>query len=309
MLLIPGTGILDDFGCRPGELPLQLFRWCLVARLCGVPVHFVSVGAGPIVNPRSRWLMATAARLATSRSFRDEDSRDFMAGLGLDTRGDLICPDLVFSLPAGSREIRSIHRDRSRLGLGVMDYRGWQDRSLPDTDRYERYLVRLSDLALKALRDGWCIVLVPGQTSDTSALNDLVRRLRDQTSAHEFARVEVPEAGNFAQLLVALRDVDALVASRYHNLVAGIMLGTPVISIGYAPKNDALLASAGLEQFAHKIDDFSADEVLAHLKTVASRRAAPCIALEALATDYAGQLDRVFVRLVQETAPSQSGPR
>ena len=57
LLVIPGTGILDDFQAGPLGMPLALFGWCLAARLCGARIAFVSIGAGPIHHPLSRWLM------------------------------------------------------------------------------------------------------------------------------------------------------------------------------------------------------------------------------------------------------------
>ncbi len=32
LLVIPGTGILDDYAISPGDLPYGLFRWCVSAR-------------------------------------------------------------------------------------------------------------------------------------------------------------------------------------------------------------------------------------------------------------------------------------
>ena len=78
IMIIPGTGILDDFGERPLGMPFDIFKWCLAARIAGARIAFVSIGAGPIGHPLSRWLMTAAARLAHYRSYRDAISRDFM---------------------------------------------------------------------------------------------------------------------------------------------------------------------------------------------------------------------------------------
>ena len=84
MLIIPGTGILDDFGGNPFGMPLALLAWCLVARLCGAWVAFVSIGAGRIQHPLSRWLMRSAAAMAHYRSYRDTVSKTFMESIGFD---------------------------------------------------------------------------------------------------------------------------------------------------------------------------------------------------------------------------------
>ncbi len=84
ILVMPGTGILDDYGEPFWGMPASLFAWCLGARLWGTRIAFVSVGAGPIVHPLSRWLMKSAARMAHYRSYRDTTSKDYMQSVGLE---------------------------------------------------------------------------------------------------------------------------------------------------------------------------------------------------------------------------------
>ena len=47
VVIVPGTGILDDFGERPYGMPWDILRWCIGARLLGAKIAFVSIGAGP----------------------------------------------------------------------------------------------------------------------------------------------------------------------------------------------------------------------------------------------------------------------
>lgn len=53
-LIIPGTGLLDDFTSPPWGIPYSIFRWCLLSRIVGTKVILVSIGAGPIHHPVSR---------------------------------------------------------------------------------------------------------------------------------------------------------------------------------------------------------------------------------------------------------------
>ena len=53
-----------------------------------------------------------------------------------------------------------------------------------------------------------------------------------------------------------------IVASRYHNLVAAVTVGRPVISLGYGPKGDALLKSLGVSDRSHDVEGFDVTEVL-----------------------------------------------
>jgi polysaccharide pyruvyl transferase WcaK-like protein len=44
------------------------------------------------------------------------------------------------------------------------------------------------------------------------------------------------------------------VSPRFHNLVLGLMLGKPVLSISYHEKSTSLLRAAGLGKYVHPID-------------------------------------------------------
>ena len=93
-LIIPGTGILDDFCTGPRGMPYWLFRWSLLARLTGTRVAFVSIGAGPIHHPLSRWLMKKAAGMASYRSYRDRYSLEYMRDIGSNVVPTRVFPDL-----------------------------------------------------------------------------------------------------------------------------------------------------------------------------------------------------------------------
>jgi polysaccharide pyruvyl transferase WcaK-like protein len=126
-LIVPGTGILDDFGGSPFGMPLALLAWCLVAKLCGAWIAFVSIGAGPIYHPASRWLMRSAAAMADYRSYRDTVSKEFMEGIGFDAREDAVYPDIAFKLPAPASVRPERPDSRLVVGVGVMTYLGWRN--------------------------------------------------------------------------------------------------------------------------------------------------------------------------------------
>jgi polysaccharide pyruvyl transferase WcaK-like protein len=80
-IVFPGTGILDDFGLRPFGLPYNMFKWTLIAKLCGAKLHFISVGAGPVHGRLSRWFFRAVVLLADHRSYRDQISRDYITSI------------------------------------------------------------------------------------------------------------------------------------------------------------------------------------------------------------------------------------
>ena len=44
VVIVPGSGLLQDYWSQPWQLPITLYLWCLSARLCGKKLGFVSVG-------------------------------------------------------------------------------------------------------------------------------------------------------------------------------------------------------------------------------------------------------------------------
>ncbi|NKW10965.1 hypothetical protein HGG76_23685 [Ochrobactrum tritici] len=94
-LIVPGTGFLDDFSADPFGWPFAILRWSLAARLSGAELLMVSIGAGPINHPLSRWFMRQSALMATFRSYRDTISHEFMKTLGFSRPATASVPILL----------------------------------------------------------------------------------------------------------------------------------------------------------------------------------------------------------------------
>src|SRR5713226_1232195 len=78
VLLVPGTGFLTDANTGSFGWPYEIFKWSLVAKLCGCKLLYVSVGAGPISRPLSRWFIRSALSLADFRSYRDKSTKRYL---------------------------------------------------------------------------------------------------------------------------------------------------------------------------------------------------------------------------------------
>jgi polysaccharide pyruvyl transferase WcaK-like protein len=257
-VIIPGTGILDDFGERPWATPLSLCLWCLTARLCGTTIAFVSIGAGPINRAANLRLMKLAARMAHYRSYRDTVSRDFMRSIGFDVVGDPIYPDIAFSLPE-PRRARKPPDQPLTVGLGVMAYYGWQ----ADADRgksiYECYIGKLARFADWLLQAGHRVRLLTGQASDQCAVGDLLALVAARNPGVVGDRIIAEPAASLHDVMQQLLDTEVVVATRFHNVVCALKLGKPTISLGYAGKNDALLTEVGLGDFCQHVEQIDVD--------------------------------------------------
>jgi polysaccharide pyruvyl transferase WcaK-like protein len=274
VLIIPGTGLLDDFSVSPIGWPYDLLSWFLLARLMGVKVVLASIGAGPIRHPVSRWLMRSAAQAAHYRSYRDIPSKAFMGSLGFDTCSDAIYPDIAFDLPAP----RSAHRRDAgdgpfTIGVGVMAYHGWRNDPARGAEIYAAYLHKITDFVLWLLQGGHVVRVLMGELSDRRAVDDLFRALRTRKPDLADGAVTFAPAQTLHDIMQQMADVDVVVATRYHNVVCALRMRKPTISIGYASKNDALLAEMGLSAFCQHIEDFDVGRLEAQITRLMSDRA------------------------------------
>ena len=261
--IVVGTGVLDDFGERPWAMPAWLYRWCRHAKRAGAVVRFLAVGAGPIDNRANRFLMMRAVRLSDDRSYRDSVSKDFLQGLGIDTARDPVVPDLVFGLPTEMlARYRAPVAPPRTIGIGVMGYFGWSNDREKGRATYEAYLAKMSRFVLGVLHRGYTVRLLLGQlNADERPVRDLLDAVIAQADSQAAARLSAPKIETLHDLMGAIAETDAVVATRYHNVICALVLGRPVIAVGYASKFDALMREVGLDAYCQPIDQLSVDKL------------------------------------------------
>jgi polysaccharide pyruvyl transferase WcaK-like protein len=271
LLIIPGTGILDDFQAGPLGMPLALFGWCLAARLCDTRTAFVSVGAGPIHHPFSRWLMKAAVAMAQYRSYRDTVSKAFMESIGFDTRDDAIYPDIAFKLPAPSSPIRqSAAAGSLTVGVGVMTYLGWERGSPRGPAIYATYLEKITAFVLWLLDQGHRVRILMGDAADRDAVADVLSRVARPDLAQD--RLVADPMRSLHDLMRQMAETDVIVATRYHNIVCALRLGKPLVSLGYAEKNDVLMTEMGVGRFCQHVERFDLDLLIEQFTQLVAER-------------------------------------
>jgi polysaccharide pyruvyl transferase WcaK-like protein len=278
VLIVPGMGILDDQGVSPASIPYDLFVWFLLARLMGVKVILVSVGAGPIDNPLNRWLLKSAARAAHYRSYRDESSRSFMASIGLDVSRDPVFRDIAFSLPTPPNTASS--EPPLSVGIGMMTYYSsrWLGTLKGSTVRgrevYDPYIEKMTTYVEWLLARDYRVRIFIGEKSDIRAVQDLFRALRTRNPDRLDESVDFACAHTLHDVMRQMADTDVVVATRYHNVICALKMGKPTISIGYQEKNDVLLAEMGLAEFCQHIERLDVELLKTQTMRLLSDRAA-----------------------------------
>ncbi|WP_082480242.1 MULTISPECIES: polysaccharide pyruvyl transferase family protein [unclassified Rhizobium] len=296
LMIVPGTGILDDFQDRVLGWPLVLFCWCLAARLRNTRIAFVSIGAGPVHGRLSRLLLVSAARMATYRSYRDEASLRFMTSVGIDVANDHRYPDIAFGLPSPPIVPRqAAWREASEsaacsdapltFGVGIMQYRGWRHHDPKADDIYADYIAKMSDFVGRLAADGHRVCLFMGDVTDERARDDIRNGLAGTLSAEQRSRIEAHSGKTLQDVMALVAGVDITVVSRYHNLVCSLKLGRPSISLGYAQKNDDLMQRFGQQAYSRHIERFDTEELLVLVRRLIADRQG---ATEAIAQTNAG---------------------
>lgn len=307
VVIVPGMGVLEaTLPLRPWGFPYALFLLCAAGRLFGTRVALVSVGAAPIGNRPTRALVRWSARLATYRSYRDAQSRDAVREMGVDTARDEVYPDLAFALPTPPG---SPSGTPGPVCVGVMDFHGGNDDRARTEEIHRRYLDGTTRFVRALVEDGRPVRLLTGDACDAP----VVAAILDAVDSPLVTAVEV---SSLADLMKETAAADTVVATRYHNLICALKVGTPTLALSYAAKSDALMDRMGLGAYCHPAREVDADRLLeqfqalerrsSHLRRTLSERnkaAAQQLAQQfaALTTALFPAADRVHTPTYRET--------
>ncbi len=263
VLIVPGTSALCD--CRSDSLgvPYAVFRWTSAAKFCGTKLYFINTGAGPIHRRLNRAMLTCAARSAHYRSFRDFMSKNYLTGLGIDTRMDAVYPDLAFRLPTPPS--KSAERDRpTTIGIGLMDYNGWHGHAAPDAAIYGTYLMKMVEVSTALISQGYRIRLLAGESADQRTVADLSAILakRGHPVSPGGGQIVTAPVTSLHDLMRQIQDTDIVVASRFHNVICALKMAKPTLAIGYEAKHGALMADFGFADFCQHIERFDVGRLL-----------------------------------------------
>ncbi|MYT28609.1 MULTISPECIES: polysaccharide pyruvyl transferase family protein [unclassified Streptomyces] len=251
VVIVPGMGVLEaTLPLRPWGFPYALFLLCASGRLFGTRVALVGVGAAPIGDRATRALVRWSARLATYRSYRDTPSRDALREMGVNTTRDKVCPDLAFALPTPPASTPS-----GTVCVGVMDFHGGNDDRGRAEEIHRRYLAGTTAFIRTLVEDGRPVRLLTGDACDARVVAAIL-------DAVDSPLVTAAEAASLADLMKETAAADTVVATRYHNLVCALKVGTPTLALSYAAKSDALMDRMGLGAYCHPARKVDADRLL-----------------------------------------------
>lgn len=245
-VIVPGMGVLEStVPMRPWQTPYLMFLLCASGRLLRTRVALVSVGTNVVDQRLMRWLITSATRLAHYRSFRDTVSRDAMRRMGVDVSGDVVYPDVVFSLPTVPAE----DGVPATVGVGVMDYSGAnEDRQRSDEIR-AAYVGKMTQFVLWLVENDRQVRVFTSDLADEPIVAQILASVRARYPERSSQVIAEPVT-SMDELIRQTASVGIVVATRYHNVLYALKLGRPTVAIGYAAKHDALMADMGMSGYS-----------------------------------------------------------
>jgi polysaccharide pyruvyl transferase WcaK-like protein len=296
-VIIPGTGILDDFGEGPQQMPYQLIVWTTLARIAGRPWSMVGVGGQSIKHPVSRWLVGRTMRNVGSVTYRDQGSLEYMTTIGVDTTSSSIQPDVVFSLPIPD-DLGPNGTGAGVIGLGLMNYAGWNVAARDREGVFDGYIDSMIEITRRLLSDGFTIRILVGELGDAAAVDRLTAAVKSDLGESGVEGLTIEAIETFDDLLDQVAQTDAVVATRFHNVVASLMMSKPTVSIGYDPKNRELMAAFGLGAHCHHIDQIVVDDVLSDVEVVLRKEVDRRPGMLAINEVYRREVDEGFDQVI-----------
>ncbi|TCO52067.1 polysaccharide pyruvyl transferase WcaK-like protein [Kribbella antiqua] len=269
VVIVPGMGLLEsDLPQRPWEFPYSLLLLSAAGKLFGTKVALVSVGATVVRQRLTGRMLATAARLAYYRSFRDEQSLDAARRMGMAHEGDQVYPDLVFALPTppvgpGPTGV---------VGVGVMAYRG----TPTDRHRADRILAEYTEKMTQFVRSltgaGHKVRLLIGDANDEPVALEILADARSRRSGPGELPVVFEPFSTVDELMAQLGTVDSVVGTRFHTVLVALMLGKPTVAIGYGRKHVELMNQMGVGDWVQNIRDLDVELLERQVAALATER-------------------------------------
>jgi len=262
-LVIAGTGIITDHDEGVFGFPYELFKWVVAARLRSSKVVFLSVGVEPIYSRISRFFFFTALKLAHYCSFRDELSLQRLRNVGYTGNNNRVYPDLAFSLAPNLLDTAANSPEIKRISVGVYSYKARGNAGGDDARAYRAYLDSTCAFILWLLDRQYDVQVIIGDGAyDDETRADVRQEIERRHPNVPKQRFSDDPAQSFEQVMQQLAASDVVVASRYHNVLLGMLLLKPTISLSYEAKNDALMAGMGFTHYRQSLDSWNLDLLL-----------------------------------------------
>jgi len=302
LLIVAGSNqFLDNFG-GPWGFPYTLLKWALLAKLSGTKIAFVSVGAGPLDSPLSRFLVRLALLFADYVSYRDAASKALVETKLFNFKG-AVYPDLASSLLfENKRNSQPAHsslsaKEKATVAINPMplyDPRYW---CISDDDKYQSYVKKMAKFSDYLIKEGYPILFFSTQPKDENVVFDIINNMSSDLVKEEPENY-IHRSRQVDELMSFLCSVDLVIATRFHGTVLSLLAETPVLGVCYYRKASDLLKEMGQDEYFVELDNFSVAELVEKFNTLVPKLEQEQQKIKCKNAEYAtllnDQYDRVF---------------
>jgi colanic acid/amylovoran biosynthesis protein len=277
----------SDRRALPGPMFFQNLVHVWVAGRLKKPIVFFPQSFGPLRSrPALRLLKRALEQENVIRVFaREKASLNFLRGLLGEGRSRdklELCPDMAFchsDKPQLSAPPQGPGWPRPALALTLRQWSFPQTPGRVEKKRKQReYLEALAEACRRTAGPGrGSIVLFahsrgPGVFEDDRRITSLFReRLRRDIPEGRLFFPGLPLSVHPFRIMDFLEKMDAVVATRLHSAILGLLSGIPVLAVAYQPKTGEVMESLGLAGLSLDIDELTPDALLAKLGEVLDR--------------------------------------
>src|SRR5712692_3579560 len=221
LLIISGGGQLCELWYGPWSHPYTIFKFSLLTKLARKKLYLLNVGAGPLEHPLSRFFARWAVRFADYRSFRDDDSRELVQGLGVKAKTH-VYPDPAYALQVGNHSNGAPGASKPIIvglnPIGFCDPRIWPRK---DDSVYQEYLEKIARFSAWLLEQGYHLRVFTTESSvDRYAIGDLKARLLSRVATTELVcQVFRCPSENVSDLLRQMSEFDFILTFKFHVII------------------------------------------------------------------------------------------
>lgn len=273
-VVLGGGGLWHDYTFeRAGGLP-GLFHGSkisvtgfavlpLLANLRGVPLHVVGMGVGPLADSEARLMVAHLAKMASSVTVRDTESKALLDDIVGTTDIAVQAPDVVYGIDLsqfGSAVPSADKTDRLCIGVNLRPWARGEFETDAIVEKVAAGLQRVIATAGKPVH----IVLLPMQEGPSFDRLPLAK-LRDLIGSKATFE-EMSQPLSIDEYLTYMRSIDVLVSMRLHACLLAHRVGTRAIGLSYDPKVALHFEELGRGEFALPLS-FETDQLASAIST------------------------------------------
>ena len=273
MIDISGFALTDK---RPLHRRVVFVAEILTAKIFRKPFVVFTQAVGPFKKLSTRWLAKIGLPLADLVCARGESTVEYLESLSIQNKTKVIrCADsaYLFSCSGVENSPRLITRaplDQPVIGIVPNTNVFERAKTIDGVNSYTRLLAATIDHAVEELKARVVFIChehYEGRKDDQWLAHEAVRHAK-----HGGSVLILSGDHSAAELKSAIGDVDLLIASRFHSLVAANSLAVPSIALAWAHKYHELFAEAGIPELVFDGEDLVVSEFIPHLDRAWNRR-------------------------------------